>query len=733
MNTSGGRTFWCLTLAISLTIASLSIHAQTTRRETVQVPVSATAIMVDVVVRDKRGHPVTDLQPTDFDVLEEGVAQDIESFKRVSRGIGFAIVRQEGAGGEPRFSPPESVVDPLAGTGVLALVFDRLSPEARKLAYKAATSYLKENVLPGDHVGIFSIDLELRTLQPYTKEPTALVTSLNRWASQVTTPAGSSGDRLKDIRERQAQSEAGRQSAEVTAAAINRADPGLARQAEATMRGANVEQLYADMELRMLKTFNTLERDQLGYATTNGLLSVVNSLSMLPGRKTIVFFSEGMSIPPAVQHHFRYVIDSANRANVAIYALDASGLRIESNLEETRREVNAAANDRREQVASGVDVSDSLMKILEHNETMLHVDPHSGLGELAAETGGVLIRNTNDLQGGFRRIDEDMRFHYLLTYAPKNQDFDGRFRRIAVKVHRPDVDVRARKGYYAIREVGPSPVLSYEAPAVAVLDGATVPNAFPVRAGALQFPQPDRPGLTPVLVEVPTDQVTFQTDSEKQKFATDFTILVRVKDDHDQIVHKMSQQYELGGPIAQLAVARHGEVIFYRAPELEPGVYTVETVVYDALSGKSSVRIFTVDVPKKGHGPRLSSLMIVKRSEKVPKEERDPANPLYYGELLLYPNLGQPLKRTLDKQLSFYATVLPTSTDAVPQATLELFKEGQPAGRVALELSKPDALGWIQHVSRVPIETFPAGSYELRLTVKDAGGEQTRATTFRVE
>lgn len=733
MRTSGRRTFWCLTLAIASTIVSISIRAQTPRRETVQTPVSATAIMVDVVVRDKKGHPVTDLEPTDFDVLEEGVAQDVASFKRVSRGIGFAIVRQAGAGPEPRFSAPETVIDPLAGTGVLALVFDRLSPEARKLAHKAATKYLKDNVLPGDHVGIFSIDLELRSIQPYTKEPMALLTALNRWASQATTPAGSSADRLKDIRERQEKSQAGRQSAEVSAAAINRADPGLAREAEATMRGANVEQLYADMELRMLRTFNTLERDQLGYATTNGLLSVVNSLNLLPGRKTIVFFSEGMSIPPAVQHHFRYVIDSANRANVAIYTLDASGLRIESNLEETRREVNAAAEERREQVATGVDVSDSLMKVLEHNETMLHVDPHAGLGELAAETGGVLISNTNDLQGGFRRIDEDMRFHYLLTYAPKNQDFDGRFRRIAVKVHRPDVDVRARKGYYAIREVGPSPVLSYEAPAVAVLDGATVPNAFPVRAGALQFPQADRTGITPVLVEVPTGQLTFQTDAEKQRYATDFTILVRIKDDKNQIAHKMSQQYELGGPIDQLEVARRGEVIFYRAPELEPGVYTMEVAVYDALSGKSSVRISTLDVPKKGRGPRLSSLMIVKRSEKVPKEERDPANPLYYGELLLYPNLGEPLKRTLDKQLSFYATVLPTSADSSPQATLELFKDGQPAGRVPLELSKPDATGRIQHVGRVPIDAFPPGTYELHLTVKDAGGEQTRAATFRVE
>jgi VWFA-related protein len=694
---------------------------------------AATAIMVDVTVRDKKGHPVTDLAPADFELYEDGVVQEIASFKRVSRGIGFAIVRQEG-GPEPRFSPPETVVDPTAGTGVLALVFDRLSPEARVLAHKAAVGYMKENVLPGDRVGVFAIDLTLRPLQRYTNDAAAVRLALNRWASQATSQAVSSAAQLRDARDRQARTQAQIQTGQQTAAAINQSDPSGSRVAGATMGGANVEQLYAEIEMRMLRTFNALERDQLGYATTNGLLAVISSLRMLSGRKTIVFFSEGLSIPPAVQHHFRSVIDTANRANVAIYTMDASGLRVESTLEETRREVNAAANERLQQASTGVDVTDSLMKVLEHNEAMLNVNPHAGLGQLATETGGFLIRNTNDLKTGFRRIDEDMRFHYLLTYSPKNQEFDGKFRQISVKVHRPDVEMRARKGYFAVREAGPAPVLSYEAPALALLDGPRVPNTFPVRAGALQFPEPNRPGLLPMLVEVGTDQIAFRADADKQRYSTDFTILVRIKDHTDEVVHKMSQQYELGGPIDQLPIARRGEVIFYRAPELDPGVYVMETIVYDALAGKGSARISTIEVPKPTErGARMSSLMIVKRSEKVPQEERDAANPLYYGDLLLYPNLGQPLKRAVDNELSFFVTIYPESTGAAPDATIELLKDGQPAGRVAIELAKPDAAGRIQHVGRMPIDGFPPGNYELRMIVKDGTIAQTRTAAFRVE
>ena len=55
----------------------------------------------------------------------------------------------------------------------------------------------------------------------------------------------------------------------------------------------------------MIRTFDALERDQQGFATTNGLLAVVNGLKAIPGRKTVVFFSEGMAIPANVQAQFR--------------------------------------------------------------------------------------------------------------------------------------------------------------------------------------------------------------------------------------------------------------------------------------------------------------------------------------------------------------------------------------------------------------------------------------------
>ena len=69
---------------------------------------------------------------------------------------------------------------------------------------------------------------------------------------------------------------------------------------------------------------------------------------------------------------------------------------------------------------------------------------------------------------------------------------------------RPGVTVAARKGYFAVRDTGGAPVNPWEAPALGALERKPVPNAFPVRAGALLFPERDRPGLVPVVVDLKT-------------------------------------------------------------------------------------------------------------------------------------------------------------------------------------------------------------------------------------
>ena len=155
-------------------------------------------------------------------------------------------------------------------------------------------------------------------------------------------------------------------------------------------------------------------------------------------------------------------------------------------------------------------------------------------------------------------------------YTPLNDKFDGNFRNIKVKVKRPGVTVAARKGYFAVRDSGDMPLNAWEAPALGALEEKPVPNAFPVRVAALLFPERGRPGLVPVVVDVKTAPLTFRATADGKSYTSDFTVLVRFLDSQNQVVRKLSQHYEIRGPIAQIEGAKHGEVVFYRESEL-PG------------------------------------------------------------------------------------------------------------------------------------------------------------------
>jgi VWFA-related protein len=94
-------------------------------------------------------------------------------------------------------------------------------------------------------------------------------------------------------------------------------------------------------------------------------------------------------------------------------------------------------------------------------EEMMRSSPESSLGALADETGGAFWHDTNDLGAGFRYIEEDLSGYYVLSYMPTNTTYDGRFRRIRLKVRRPHRSLQSRQGYLAVRTALPKPILAH--------------------------------------------------------------------------------------------------------------------------------------------------------------------------------------------------------------------------------------------------------------------------------
>jgi VWFA-related protein len=723
------------TLVIVAAIGMPGGAKQSAQRADQAAQTTVSAILVDVVVRDRRGQPVAGLTAEDFEITEDGVPQTLGSvtpiFKAVGGG-GTAAPPDSGGsvvGGTEVPPAPTSVPPPAAAAQevpeVIALVFDRLTADGRALAHTASMKYL--NAVDGTsrhHMGVFAIDLSLMPLQPFTRDVSLIRKAVDEFARHSSSQYGSYAEARRD---------AGRmEAANNSLNAAQAATTGGQGSTGEGMAAAAVQQAMAQSQNQMAQTFEMLERDQAGYASANALMAVVNGMRAIPGRKSIVFFSEGLSIPPNVQERFLSVIASANRANVSIYPMDAMGLRTESSTGATRDEMLAQAKQTLNRNPSR-DTNQAMSAAMERNEDLLRMDPHAGLGQLAEETGGFLIANTNDLRAGFERIETDMRNYYMLTYVPSNDAFDGKFRQIGVKVKRPGVSVHSRRGYFAVRETG-LPVSSYEAPAVAALDRTPVPNAFPVFASALKFPERARPHLLPLVVEVSTAGLTFAPSDDKKTYRSDFTVLVRFKDGAGNVIDKLSQRYEVSGPIEGIESAKQGQVIFYRQPELPPGTYTMETVVYDALSQKASVRFRTIEQTDINPDVlRLSSLMLVRRGEKVPPDQRPADNPLLVGEMLLYPNLGAPLTKGADQELAFFFTAYPGGGTATTlTGTIELLHDAKVVARAPLTLDTPDDEGRIQQVSRLPIEALAPGRYQLRVLVQQGAQTVAGTTEFRI-
>ncbi|MEO8522626.1 MAG: hypothetical protein ABI603_14760, partial [Acidobacteriota bacterium] len=216
-------------------------------------------------------------------------------------------------------------------------------------------------------------------------------------------------------------------------------------------------------------------------------------------------------------------------------------------------------------------------------------------------------------------------------------------------------------------------------------------------------------------------------------YAAQVAIVVRLRDGQGREVQKLSQQYVLSGEAKDLDAARRGEILFYREPELRPGVYTMEVIAFDAASGAGSARVSTLTVPAADASPRMSSLVLVDRIEPVsdgPAPDAATGAPLYVGQNLLYPNLGQPLRKSPGSVLPFYFALYGPIAGAKAEA--QLLRNGTPLAEIPIDL--PVASGpRMQHIGRLPTDALPAGTYELRIRVITAGGETSRTAYFTIQ
>jgi VWFA-related protein len=675
-------------------------RAQEPAAERPVVRAGATAVMLDVVVRDKHGRPVRDLQQGEMTVLEDGVAREIHSFRLVER-----------AG-----APAAAAKDPTAGAGIadarqyptlVTLVFDHLTQNGRTLARRAALKFLAREMPANQWVAVFALEQRLSLTQPFTQDAAAVRRAIER----ATIAAGEARDRVGTKQDDRDPTRA----ADAAVAAAAAARPSV----DTAAVGASVsEARVAEVIARIARMVEAADLQQRGQSTLFPLMTLMKAQGTLAGRKALILFSEGVRVPPNLEEAYRSAISEANRANVSIYAVDARGLDTGRALDQSRQLLDKSGRNSQAQLVSGASQRPVTLDDVLNSETAegaLRADTQNALRALAEETSGTLIANTNDLGSAIvERVQPDLDSYYEIGYTPAPTPPDGRFRSLDVKSSRRDLTVRSRSGYFALPDTDAAPLLPYELPMLSAAAANPPPRPFEYAVGAFRFGTSSS-GLQHTLVmEVPLEHLTFEENRSKRTYTLRFTAMALVKNQSGQVVQRFSESYPLEGPLDRLDALKRGRLRFKRQFSLPPGRYTIVTVARDQPTERSSVAELPLDVPEVARGVRLSDLSVIRTVDQT-SEAPDPVeDPFRTGTIRVVPNLDLPISKATNTQISAYVTLYPDVSADVPSLTFEFSRDGAVIGRSAAALPKPDDEGRIKYVASFPTDVFAPGRYDLR-------------------
>jgi VWFA-related protein len=697
-------------------------------------------VLVDAIVTDKKNKPIENLTADDFEVLEDGVKQKLSSFRYESNGL----KRETGVSTETARPSADS-----KRPNMVSIVLDaETTRDGALLARRAAVDFVETEMAPNDYVAVFGIDQNLLVLAPFTQDKAVLKRAIEAFTSReskkYTAVAGEVRQALEGLVT--PLSDAEKLNIADTMTTFDAIPPEEPPPAPAGSRSAAPNQVDPARvtrtqillsALKTLRTFSVYETQFQALRVVDALLAIISGQSSLrAGRKTLMFFSEGVAIPATASDQFLSVISAANKAGVTIYALDIAGLRVINPNEETMLERDAAAakrirNYNPELVSDGT----SALGKMENTARMNYV---ATLDELSEQTGGYTVKNTNDLVDGLKKIAEGLSSYYVMTYRSTNENYDGKFRRIAVKLKNPEgLRLRARQGYFGLLSLDNSPVMSAELPLLDRANSTSPQQEFPLYAEALHFRGTAGTRQIALYLQFPMSALTFNTDDKTRTFSSRFAVLLLVRNETGMIVRKLGQEFSLHGPIAQLDQASKNPQIYSRLIPLEPGRYKLDGVARDSISGKASVVHDEFEVPTLVEGGVGISSVVLSRGVNplTEQQKKEAAHPLYLeGQAYFVPNVTQSFSAGSDKNLLVHFDVYaPKADGGRVSVSINFYKGGSLIAQSSGALPEPDAAGRISYSTSFGLEAFSAGEYQLVITASAGSGRASSRTRFEIQ
>jgi len=700
----------------------------------VTIRVGVDQVMLDVVVRDKKGQKVVNLTPADLEVFDNGIEREISSFRLIQGGEQALVadaVAQRPKDGAIAKAPRK--LDPLGQVRLVTLIFNRLDLNARTIARTAALDLLKNEFPQNVYMGVLVLGDSLEALQPFTNDLGLLRKAVEHATSGAYTEFIADSARIEQQMMQQVGPATAGESVGEQAQAMSDATGGSGGKGPSGDPGGAA---MAQMMLNMLQLARTSELAQTGRAAIWGLMSAVSQQYQLPGRKSILFFSSGFGIPQGMEGPWRELISTANRFNVTFYSIDARGLGTTAMNQEAVAELKDASSASRANLRKGSGlVTPAMAQAMDTAINSGKANGQDTLAELAQSTGGFLIANTNDFRDQLRKVSEDIETYYQLTYDPQIGKYDGAFHKIEVIGKRAGLHIQARSGYFALPASAGGGVLlaPYELPLMQALNSNPLPRQFSFQSAGVHF-NANGPGhSSSVIVDVPISSLTLQQPQPEAPYEGGLSYVVLVRNANREVVRKLRGEIPVAAPAAQVAALRASHFLYNEPLDLTPGRYTLETVVSDKGSQKVSARKSVFLVPAAGPKLAMSSVTVV-RSVHM-KEDSTPAqDPFLMAGKVVTPTISPSFKKSDVTGLSFYLVVYPDKTEAEkPRLAMAFSREGEALGSGSQELGEADEAGRIQYIATAPVDKLPPGNYQVEFRVKQGSQTVAESVSFTLD
>jgi len=687
------------------------------------IRVTATEVALDLAVRDKKGRQVKNLKPGDVEIYEDGVRQQLLSFRKVA---GREEQHRE-AEGQAKPGQTAGASLPLRELNTVCIVFHNIDPVTRPHAVEAVKEFIKSDLPPETYIGIFNLNETLIPVHEFTKNRDELLQStLNGKPLDFSRASEALLTASPNIVTVNAQVNNATHTASVSVDTTGGEVAGTTIMGADVSTGTGANRIRGD-QVRERSDFANIT----GMHETDRIITLINQLGTLPGRKTVLLVSTGLTTT-GDPDRFQKILNNANSHGITFYALDSTEMSATTDTAQAGK-LAVAQMASVSQQQGNLRASASVMRqnSRQGDDTVSAVrtsDTQASLRQLSEGTGGFLIANTNDFRKSFQQLAENLDAHYEAVYHPTSTKYDGHLRKIEVKLARNDLEVESRTGYFAMPDLkGSGPLTPVESTGLAVLSADPRPHSFDFHVTAYHFENGGANSRGTLAFDLPGTKLGATADPARKIHKFEVSLFALIRDANGQVVDKYSLDQPYFIQDANLAAVRATDLVYTHPVDLPPGHYTVETAVVDREGSQAAAETAQMDIPAAPKGVGISSLVVVQEIEAA-NAQADTADPFTFKGKHVIPMVEAAVNPATKRYV--YFVVYPDKSNAEkPKIHVEFKTGGQVFAQQTADLPAPDASGTIPMF--VAAATRP-GNCELQITAVQGNESATEHLRYAV-